>query len=305
MRLFLVWLGLLPFIAYAQSGLSISSLPLGTRDDILSLSPSTGSSVLVDTLIPRPVGSKNLTALQDQYEKRFKALKWHTERDEFEADTPQGRKSFRNSIFVSDPSKPRTIVLAAHIDSLPSLEGFVGAIDSAAPCAILLDAATALTPWLQSTQSNSDTSLTIILFDGEEAFVRWTATDSIYGARHLAEVWSKPQSTPTASLRTSSRLASINVFILLDLLGTKSPNIRSYYRNTHWLFQRFQSAQHRLGEAQLLQSKDDFFSQGVYRGHIEGPCDLFRSQGKNRAEPPCSSQTTTSHSFAQACPSCI
>lgn len=261
------WLGLLPLLSSAQSLLQLSSLPLATREDILSLSKS---SVLLDTLVPRPVGSKNLTSLQNQYEKRFKDLQWQVERDEFEADTPVGRKSFRNSIFVSDPSKPRTIVLAAHIDSLPSLDGFVGAIDSAAPCAILLDAATALTPWLRSDQSNADTSLTVILFDGEEAFVRWTSKDSIYGAKHLAELWSRPESTPKPHLRSSSRLASINVFILYDLLGATNPSIRSFYRNTHWLFERFQLAQKRLGQAKLLQTKEDFFSQGVYNGHIEG-----------------------------------
>lgn len=32
-------------------------------------------------------------------------------------------------------------------------------------------------------------SLRFIFFDGEEAFVDWTETDSIYGARHLAEKW--------------------------------------------------------------------------------------------------------------------
>jgi hypothetical protein len=30
----------------------------------------------------------------------------------------------------------------------------------------------------------------MIFFDGEEAFKEWTATDSIYGARHLAQKWS-------------------------------------------------------------------------------------------------------------------
>ena len=29
----------------------------------------------------------------------------------------------------------------------------------------------------------ADTTLQLIFFDGEEAFVRWTDTDSIYGAR--------------------------------------------------------------------------------------------------------------------------
>ena len=35
-----------------------------------------------------------------------------------------------------------------------------------------------------------DLTLQLIFFDGEEAFKTWTATDSIYGARHLAGKWS-------------------------------------------------------------------------------------------------------------------
>lgn len=259
----------LPLLALSQT-LSLKSLPLKTNDEILSLADS---SILLDTLVPRPVGSRNLSSLQDEYENRFKALKWHVERDEFEASTPVGNRKFRNSIFVSDPSKPRTIVLAAHIDSKPEPVGFIGAIDSAAPCAILLDVATSLTPWIRSAQSLADTSITVVLFDGEEAFVRWTAEDSIYGARHLAQQWAKPTSIPStmsAQLRSSSRLSQINVFMLLDLLGSKNPNVRSFYRNTHWLFQRFQQAQTRLDEAKLIQDSDDFFGRGVYPGHIEG-----------------------------------
>ena len=29
----------------------------------------------------------------------------------------------------------------------------------------------------------------MIFFDGEEAFVEWSDTDSIYGAKHLAKRW--------------------------------------------------------------------------------------------------------------------
>jgi hypothetical protein len=32
-------------------------------------------------------------------------------------------------------------------------------------------------------------TLQFIFFDGEEAFVKWSDTDSIYGARNLAKVW--------------------------------------------------------------------------------------------------------------------
>lgn len=33
-----------------------------------------------------------------------------------------------------------------------------------------------------------DVTLQLIFFDGEEAFQKWTDTDSIYGARHLADI---------------------------------------------------------------------------------------------------------------------
>ena len=35
-------------------------------------------------------------------------------------------------------------------------------------------------------QGLGEVGLQLIFFDGEEAFQRWTSTDSIYGARHLA-----------------------------------------------------------------------------------------------------------------------
>ena len=74
---------------------------------------------------------------------------------------------------------------------------FLGATDSAAPCAILLDLAETLDPLLDERQNRLDsrleddddvldTTLQLIFFDGEEAFVAWTDTDSIYGARHLS-----------------------------------------------------------------------------------------------------------------------
>lgn len=34
-----------------------------------------------------------------------------------------------------------------------------------------------------------DLALQLVFFDGEEAFQQWTATDSLYGARHLAAKW--------------------------------------------------------------------------------------------------------------------
>lgn len=85
----------------------------------------------------------------------------------------------------------------------------MGATDSAAPCALLLDIARSLDNLLSCPTnctyalSSPNFSLTcpcnsahaiavglqLIFFDGEEAFAYWSRSDSIYGARHLAEKW--------------------------------------------------------------------------------------------------------------------
>lgn len=59
---------------------------------------------------------------------------------------------------------------------------------------MMLDLAEALNPLLDSRKEHleagleddedvAETTLQLIFFDGEEAFVEWTDTDSIYGAR--------------------------------------------------------------------------------------------------------------------------
>ena len=66
---------------------------------------------------------------------------------------------------------------------------FVGATDSAAPVGLMLHLAEVLTPIFKSQGNATLPCLRMIFFDGEEAFRTWTSTDSVYGARHLAEKW--------------------------------------------------------------------------------------------------------------------
>lgn len=49
---------------------------------------------------------------------------------------------------------------------------------------------------------NSPVSLQLVFFDGEESFEEWTATDSLYGSRHLAERMAN-MPHPTGSERTT------------------------------------------------------------------------------------------------------
>lgn len=227
-------------------------------------------SALSKLLVPRAAGSANLTRLQDMVVDHFEKLNWHVEKDAFEAETPYGIKPFTNLIFTHDPDATRRLVLSAHLDSkfFPTHpeDQFIGATDSAAPCAMLLDLASALTPWLDARKQRvvsleggeegretQGETLQIVFFDGEEAFKDWTATDSIYGARHLADLWSQPTVPPTATLPIPpTPLSRISHLVLLDLLGAPNPVIRSFYKTTGWFFDEYLHAEERLGAAGFL-----------------------------------------------------
>lgn len=102
-----------------------------------------------------------------------------------------GEIPFENIIATLNPNAERFLSLACHYDSkLMKNMVFVGATDSAVPCAMIIYLAKTLTEYLRKS-GNPNISLQLIFFDGEEAFVNWSGTDSIYGARHLAEKWEK------------------------------------------------------------------------------------------------------------------
>ncbi|KAJ3389314.1 hypothetical protein HDU84_008861 [Entophlyctis sp. JEL0112] len=235
-------------------------------------------------LIPRVAGgTPGSAAVQAHIAQTFASLGgWTVERDAFVDDTPFGRKPFTNIVATKNPRAPRKLVLAAHYDSKyfdsakdPNHLEFVGATDSAVPCAILVALAKALNPLLDAQDPLAHTTLQLIFFDGEEAFVDWTNSDSLYGSRHLAERW---QSMPddgslmdatatvgkqaeataaTASAReTTSRLRAIDAFVLLDLLGDASSTFVNMNPDTAWLWARLVDIERRLATAGLLSASD-------------------------------------------------
>lgn len=106
--------------------------------------------------------------------------------------------TFVNIIATRDPPWAQNgdvgrLALVAHYDSKLTPDGFVGATDSAAPCAMLLHAARsidqALTKKWEAMEKSGDVGLSaekgvqLLVLDGEESFISWTDEDSLYGAR--------------------------------------------------------------------------------------------------------------------------
>ncbi|RMZ02792.1 hypothetical protein D0860_07065 [Hortaea werneckii] len=257
--------------------------PLGS-DSLAALHPATEADfnsddgdLLAPILIPRVPGSAGSDAVLNHFVNFFTTqlpdwkLSWQNSTST--TPTSNGKEiPFRNLIATRDPpwledqaGEVGRLALVAHYDSKITPEGFIGATDSAAPCAMLLYAARALNDaltakWASDQPNSSDDldaepkGIQILLLDGEEAFKSWTDTDSLYGARSLASEWETTPNPATATYRTP--LHSIDLFVLLDLLGAASPSVPSYFKTTHWAYQQMADIESRLRGSDLLHSKD-------------------------------------------------
>ncbi|EGW05351.1 Glutaminyl-peptide cyclotransferase-like protein [Cricetulus griseus] len=99
-------------------------------------------------LIVRPPGSPGNLQVRKFLETTLRSLSagWHVELDPFTASTPLGPLDFGNVVATLDPGAARHLTLACHYDSKffpPGSPPFVGATDSAVPCALLLELAQA------------------------------------------------------------------------------------------------------------------------------------------------------------------
>jgi glutaminyl-peptide cyclotransferase len=146
-----------------QSAILKSTLPLPISS---YLSPKS-SSLLSPILIPRPSDSEGATRTLNHFINFFthNVSNWIISLDKFTDSTPRGNLKFTNFIATRDPPGIPTgaagrLVVTAHYDSKwfakgTSQENFIGAIDSAVPCAMLMYAALALDEFL----SNRDEQL--------------------------------------------------------------------------------------------------------------------------------------------------
>ncbi|XP_075721345.1 glutaminyl-peptide cyclotransferase isoform X4 [Rhipicephalus microplus] len=137
----LKWVRDLPPLVHDQL-LYASELPVAEQE--------TFHDVLRNILVPRTVGSPGHRKVRQFLRQSMEQLDWHVEEDTFEAPTPHGNKVFSNIVATLDPSACHRLVLACHYDSMVHKHGvFLGATDSAVPCAQLIYLAAVLNGKLQ------------------------------------------------------------------------------------------------------------------------------------------------------------
>jgi Zn-dependent M28 family amino/carboxypeptidase len=128
-------------------------------------------------------------------------------------------------------SRRQTVIVAGHYDTKRFDEfRFLGANDGGSSAALLVELARvlggrqhALNYWL-------------VFFDGEEAVRDWSATDSLYGSRHLVE-----------KLSAAGELSRIQALILVDMIGGAQLRIPREDGSTPWLSDLVFTVAQRLG----------------------------------------------------------
>ena len=150
---------------------------------------------------PRPPGSPAIRKLQAYILAQLKLRKCEVTQDDFKAQTPNGPVMMKNIIARFPGRSGRAVVLTGHYDT-KLMPGFVGANDGGSSTGFLLAMAAAM----DGTLYKDDRYL--VWFDGEEAIRDWTASDSLYGSRHLAQKWAAEGVT-----------AKIKALINVDMIG--------------------------------------------------------------------------------------
>jgi len=159
------------------------------------------------------------------------------EDDAFTADTVEGKFPVRNIIAKFPGTKDGIIVILGHYDTVYPLRnsGFVGANDGGSSTAILLEYANQLGGG-GAGKKRDGYSVWLVWTDGEEAVRQWTDTDSVYGARHLAEKWEK-----------DGTLKKIKALMVMDMIGDADLDIARNTKGAPWLLDLIYAAAERGG----------------------------------------------------------
>ena len=178
---------------------------------------------------PRPAGSPEGARARAYIEAELRAAGVETRVMAFEATTPHGRLPMANVIGVLPGKRADVILIGGHYDTkwYPNFR-FVGANDGGSSTALLLQLARELA------KTPREFTYWITFFDGEEARAEWTATDSLYGSRHMAAELARTYRLPRA-------------MILVDMIGDRDLGIRKEGYSTPWLTDVVWETARRLG----------------------------------------------------------
>lgn len=184
---------------------------------------------------PRWPGSPAHAKMESYILQQLKGI--NVEQDKFTAQTPVGALPGDNIIAKFPGTKDGIIVIAGHYDTLYGRKDFVGANDGGASGGLLLE----LAQQFKGAQKLPGYSVWLVWTDNEEAVKEWSATDSLYGTKHLAQKWAR-----------EGTIRKIKAFLLLDMIGDADLNVDREENSTPWLQDVIAKAANDLGYGQYF-----------------------------------------------------
>ncbi len=167
----------------------------------------------------RPSGSVNLSRTRDYIVSELENAGLEPLLDPFVALTPIGEIEMANVRAIRrGTSGEETIAVAGHYDTKRFDFSFLGANDGGSSTAVLLELARI------AVDLQLENDLEFIFFDGEEAVLDWTATDSLYGSRF-----------DVRRRFEEGTLEDLKALVLVDMIGDRDLMVLEEAASTPWL----------------------------------------------------------------------
>lgn len=141
---------------------------------------------------PRPSGSEAIEKTRIYLTKQLELSGWKVTRQAFTDTTPRGKVEFVNLVAnFGAGDRPPFFLACSHYDTKTfDSARFVGANDAGSSTGLLLELARVL-----SLRADLAQKMTLVFFDGEEAYEAFSETDGLYGSRYFARQLSAQDKT--------------------------------------------------------------------------------------------------------------
>jgi len=195
----------------------------------------------IETIIafgPRHAGTPGLDRTRDYIERALRQAGLSPERHPFVAHTPHpdiGSVELANlSVEIGDGEQ--LVVLSGHFDGKLIAEGFfAGANDGGSSTGLLLEMARSLA------RHRPAQKVRIVFFDGEEALVKWSDADSLYGSKNYA-----------AHLAERGEKERITALVNIDMVADPRLRFVADANSTPWVMATLKDTASRLGYGDLF-----------------------------------------------------
>ena len=190
----------------------------------------------------RPSGSENLARTREYIVSELENAGLEPQLDMFIAQTPIGEIEMANVRAIREgTSGEGTIALAGHYDTKRFDFSFLGANDGGSSTAVVLELARI------TANLNLAHDLEFLFFDGEEAVLDWTPTDSVYGSRY-----------DVSRRLDAGSLQDLKTLVLVDMIGDSDLTVIPEGASSLWLKTLVWDTANRLGYGEYFGNTPSF-----------------------------------------------